>query len=88
MKIAKIKPQSLFCKPQQRDFDLYFKNKFLLFLLDIFHLNPSLSFFLDLPPDIVYKKAATTPFWYLVRFKLNLLRAQLLLLNSWTGIQS
>ena len=29
---------------------------------------------MDLAPDIGYKKAATTAFWYLGRFKLNLLK--------------
>ena len=50
-------------------------NKFLTFLLDLFGLNPSLKFFfLDLAPDIVYKKAAATVFWYLVRFTLHLVK--------------
>ena len=50
-------------------------NKFLTFLLDFFGLNPSLKFFfLDLAPDIVYKKAAATVFWYLVRFTLHLVK--------------
>ena len=53
----------------------HFENKFLIFLLDIFHCNPGLSFFLlDLAPDIVYEKATAAGFWYLVRFKLNLLK--------------